>query len=55
VLHTTEGSLDPDGHALLTYDIPDDPALVGKIFYWQALVKSPGRFTNLEVTTLTDL
>jgi hypothetical protein len=55
VLHTTEGTLDSDGHALLTYEIPDDPALVGKTFYWQALVRSPGRFTNLEVTTLTDL
>jgi len=55
VLHTKEGALDSDGHALLTYDLPDDPALVGKSFYWQALVKSPGRFTNLEITTLTDL
>jgi len=55
VLHTTEGTLDSDGHALLTYDLPDDPSLVGKSFYWQALVKSPGRFTNLEITTLTDL
>jgi len=55
VLHTKEGTLDSDGHALLTYDLPDDPSLVGKSFYWQALVKSPGRFTNLEITTLTDL
>jgi hypothetical protein len=55
VLHTAEGTLDSDGHALLTYDLPDDPSLVGKSFYWQALVGSPGRLTNLEVTTLTDL
>jgi len=55
ILHTTEGTLDSDGHALLTYNIPDDPALVGKSYYWQALVRSPGRFTNLEITAFTDL
>ena len=35
--------------------VPADPALVGTTTHWQALVGWPLRFTNREVTTLSDL
>ncbi len=49
------GLLDADGRASLTYPVPANSALVGASLYWQALVAAPARFTNLEITTLTDL
>ncbi len=49
------GLLDADGRASLTYPVPANPAVVGASLYWQALVVGPARFTNLEITTLTNL
>ena len=36
-------------------DVPDELSLVGLSLYWQAVVGAPARFTNVEVTTLSDL
>jgi len=47
--------LDAQGRASITYAVPSSPALVGATVYWQAIVASPARFTNLEITTLTNL
>ncbi|MCI0589954.1 MAG: VCBS repeat-containing protein [Planctomycetes bacterium] len=47
--------LDGQGRASVTYAVPALPALVGATVYWQALVGSPARFTNLEITTLSSL
>ena len=49
------GGLDPRGRASLTFGIPNDPTLVGLDLYWQALIGSPLRFANLEVTRITGL
>ncbi len=49
------GTLDAQGLATLTFPVPANPILIGASLYWQALVGPPLRFTNLEVTTVTDL
>ncbi|MGH7150706.1 MAG: FG-GAP repeat domain-containing protein, partial [Planctomycetota bacterium] len=49
------GVLDPQGRADVSFLVPANPALVGLSFYWQAVVGPPPRFTNLEVTTVTNL
>jgi hypothetical protein len=49
------GALDALGQALVARPIPNNPALIGTTWYWQALVTPPRRFTNLERTTLTGL
>jgi len=35
--------------------VPAIPSLLGISVYWQALVVAPARFTNLEITTVTNL
>jgi len=47
--------LDAQGRASITFAVPANAALVGASVYWQAVVASPARFTNLEITTLTNL
>jgi hypothetical protein len=47
--------LDAQGRASVAYAVPANPALIGATVYWQALVTSPARFTNLEITTLMNL
>ncbi|MCI0585383.1 MAG: FG-GAP-like repeat-containing protein, partial [Planctomycetes bacterium] len=49
------GPLDPQGRASLTFPVPVNPTLVGASLYWQGLVGPPLRFTNLEITTVTNL
>ncbi len=49
------GTLDSLGRAAVTLGIPSDLALPGNTVYWQALVGSPPRLTNLEFTTFRDL
>ncbi|MGH7151247.1 MAG: FG-GAP-like repeat-containing protein, partial [Planctomycetota bacterium] len=49
------GSLDAQGRAAVSFDVPPAPALVGLSVYWQGIAGPPLRLTNLEVTTLTDL
>jgi hypothetical protein len=49
------GALDEAGEGVLPVDVPNDLALVGKTVYWQALIGSPGRLSNLELTTITGL
>jgi len=55
VIYRSSDSLDSEGRAVLEFEVPPFPAIVGKRLYWQAFVWNPGHFTNLEVTTLTDL
>jgi hypothetical protein len=47
--------LDAAGRASITFSVPANPILIGVPVYWQAVVASPARFTNLEVTTPTAL
>jgi len=47
--------LDSQGRAAVTTSVPADPSLLGATVYWQALVTSPARFTNVEITTLASL
>ncbi|MCI0586799.1 MAG: VCBS repeat-containing protein [Planctomycetes bacterium] len=49
------GSLDPQGRTTVSYLVPSNPVFVGTSLYWQAVVGPPLRFTNLEVTTVTNL
>ncbi|MCI0588665.1 MAG: FG-GAP-like repeat-containing protein [Planctomycetes bacterium] len=49
------GALDAQGRASLSFVVPANPALLGGSLYWQAVVGWPLRFTNLEVTTVTNL
>ncbi len=49
------GALDLQGRASLSFAVPANPALVGGTLYWQALVGPPLRFSNLEITTVTNL
>ncbi len=49
------GTLDSLGRAAVTLGIPSDLAIPGNTVYWQALVGSPPRLTNLEFTTFRDL
>ncbi|HET6202174.1 MAG TPA: FG-GAP-like repeat-containing protein [Planctomycetota bacterium] len=49
------GALDPQGRASVSFLVPANAALVGLSLYWQAVVGPPLRFTNLEVTTVTNL
>ncbi len=46
------GSLDGAGRSAISFDLPRDPALVGRIAYWQALIGRPPRLSNLEVTEI---
>lgn len=49
------GTLDGNGEASLALPVPANPVLVGGSVYWQGVVGATLRFTNLEITTLTDL
>jgi len=55
VIYRSSDSFDSEGRAVLDFEVPPFPTIVGKRLYWQAFVWNPGHFTNLEVTTLTDL
>jgi len=55
IVHSDQGAFDSEGHAVLSFDVPDKPSQVGRSYYWQALVGQPDRLTNLEITTFTDL
>ncbi|MCI0589388.1 MAG: VCBS repeat-containing protein [Planctomycetes bacterium] len=48
------GSLDGLGRAAVTVAVPPDASLAGFSVYWQGMVASPLKFTNLEVTTFTE-
>jgi len=55
-LHQVFASLlDASGRASITFHVPTSAALVGATVYLQAVVAGPARFTNLEITTLTNL
>jgi hypothetical protein len=47
--------LDAAGRASITFPVPANPILLGVPVYWQAVVASPERLTNLEITTATAL
>jgi hypothetical protein len=47
--------LDGTGKSSITFDVPADSSLTGRTVYWQAIVASPAKFTNLEITKLSDL
>ncbi|HET6202280.1 MAG TPA: VCBS repeat-containing protein [Planctomycetota bacterium] len=49
------GALDAQGRGSASFPVPPNPAFVGLSLYWQALVAPPLSFTNLEVTTFTNL
>jgi len=49
------GALDDTGRDTVSAPIPDDPGLIGTTIYWQAIIGSPMRLSNAEVTTLTGL
>ena len=49
------GTLDAEGKAAFTLGVPSDLALPENTIYWQALVGSPPRLTNLELTTFSNL
>ncbi len=55
LLWITSGPLSADGEASVTVPIPNLPALVDVVVYWQALVGSTPGLTNLEATRFTDL
>ena len=46
------GRLDGTGRAALSFALPRDPALVGEVAYWQALIGAPPRLSNLEVVDI---
>ena len=45
------GLLDARGKAAVTFAVPAEVSLVSPVLYWQGLVGTPLRFTNLETTT----
>jgi len=47
--------LDGQGRAAPTFPVPADAALVGATLYWQAVLASPARLTNLEATPFSAL
>jgi hypothetical protein len=47
--------LGASGRGTESIEIPDDPTLIGVTLYWQASIGVPGRWTNVERTTLTGL
>lgn len=49
------GSLDANGHASVRIDVPDNPLLVGRDYFWQALVGRPARLTNVERAEISGL
>jgi hypothetical protein len=49
------GVLDAEGRGSASYAVPDEPALIGRSLYWQALFVHPRRLTNLEITTFSGL
>ncbi|HET6204992.1 MAG TPA: FG-GAP-like repeat-containing protein [Planctomycetota bacterium] len=49
------GALDSQGRASVSFLVPSNPFLVGVSVYWQAVVGAPLLFTNLEITTATNL
>lgn len=52
VVLTRAGVLDADGAAVVSFNVPGDPALAGLTLHWQALIRpAPCEWTNLERTT----
>jgi hypothetical protein len=49
------GELDDTGRTELAFEVPSTSELAGRTLYWQALVGSSPRLTNLEATTFRDL
>ncbi len=49
------GLVPPGAPVVKTFQAPSDPFWVGVTVYWQALIGTPLRFTNLEATTFTNL
>jgi hypothetical protein len=49
------GELEDSGQTALPFEVPSTSELAGRTLYWQALVGSPPRLTNLEATTFRDL
>ena len=41
--------------AVASFTVPADPALVGFVLHWQALLGTPLAFSNREVTAFSDL
>jgi hypothetical protein len=54
IVELHHGTLVEHGHASIRVHVPSDPALVGEDFYWQAVVGSPARLTNVETALITD-
>lgn len=48
------GSFDAQGRASLDFRVPRWRALLGQSVYWQTVMNVPPRFSNLEITTVTD-
>jgi len=55
IFFQTGGTFDAQGRATATWNVPNDPTLVGTSRYWQTLHKNPRRLSNLEITTILDL
>ncbi|MBI5432259.1 MAG: VCBS repeat-containing protein [Planctomycetes bacterium] len=51
IFERSTGALDATGHAQIAVDVPGGLALAGRSLYWQVLLRSPDRLTNLEITT----
>ncbi len=48
------GSIAASGLTRLTVPVPNDPSLTGRTLYWQALLGTSLRLSNLELTTFSD-
>ncbi len=49
------GLLDAEGRVAVPIAVPANASLLGVPVYWPAVVAGPARFTNLEITTATNL
>ncbi len=49
------GTMNAVGKGTFPVGIPNDVGLVGEIVYWQAMIGTPVRLSNLEITTITGL
>ena len=51
MVFAAQGGLSARGEAIESYLVPEDPALVRRSFYWQAVVGPVRAVTNVEITT----
>ena len=51
-LHVTTGTLDATGRGSYTLTVPDEPALAGISFYFQAVIYDPLNFGAVTVSNL---